>query len=53
MYAMVKGGIPTDNYIDYDIPGLAPPVDSEGEETDDAGENADEDDADGDLSTDE
>jgi len=53
MYAMVKGGIPTDNDIDYDIPGLAPPVDSEGEKTDDAGGNADEADADSDLSTDE
>jgi len=53
MYAMVKGGIPTDNDIDYDIPGLAPPVDSEGEETDDTDENADETDADSDLSTDE
>jgi len=53
MYAMVKGGIPTDNDIDYDIPGLAPPVDSEGEETDDTGENTNETDADSDLSTDE
>src|SRR5690625_2711406 len=53
MYAMVKGGIPTDNDIDYDIPGLAPPVDSEGYETDDERDNADETDADSDLSTDE
>jgi len=44
MYAVVKGGIPTDNDIDYDIPGLAPPADSDGE--DDEGDSGETDEAD-------
>ena len=48
MYAMVKDGVPLTHDIDYDIPGLAPPVDAE-----EGGDDAESDDEDADPAEDE
>src|SRR5690625_2974285 len=53
MYAVVKGGIPADSDIDYDIPGLAPPADSDGESGEGNSGGADEADEDSGHSVDE